>query len=170
MVKSACATIFFGIAGCGKSFLGQLFAAKFGVFHYELDQHLTPTMQLAIKERREFTDEMRDEYFLHLIPHIKRILDVHGECLFTQAVYKERHRRLLVKHIPELDPVWITAPQELIVERLMARQEGISCEYASKISHNFEPPMAGKTLANDTDDPELLCRRFAELFPGLKLM
>lgn len=55
MVKSACATIFFGIAGCGKSFLGQLFASKFGVFHYELDQHLTPTMpnreKIKVKEK-----------------------------------------------------------------------------------------------------------------------
>ena len=166
MVGARLATILFGTAGSGKSFLGELIESRLGMLHYELDQHLTPAMQSAISNGREFTDEMRDEYFVYLVPYIKDILKAHPRCVFTQAVYKERHRRYLVEQIPELEPVWITAPLELIAERLMAREEGISSDYARKIQANFEPPMGGKTLVNDSSDTELLCQRFVELFPN----
>ena len=162
--RSSLLILLFGTSGSGKTFLGDLFSKTFGLYHYELDLDLTPAMRNAIADDREFTEVMRDEYFSHLIPRITDLQSKHNRCILTQAVYKERHRQFLKTHIPDLELVWITAPQDLIVARLQERDGGISGEYALKIQHNFEPPVRGKKLLNDTADSKLLIDRFSSLF------
>lgn len=156
--------LLFGTSGSGKSFLGDLFSRTLNLYHYELDLDLTPAMRKAIADGREFTDAMRDDYFFQLIPRILDLKRDHSRCVLTQAVYKERHRRFLKAHIPDLELVWVTAPRDLIVERLQGRDDGISREYALKIQHNFEPPIRGKKFFNDTTEHEVLIERFSSLF------
>lgn len=156
--------LFFGIAGAGKSFAGRALAEGLGYHHYELDQDLTPAMRVAIAENRPFTEEMRDEFFEVVVQRIRDVLREHPRTVFTQGVYKERHRKFLRERVPGLESIWVTAPSPSILSRLLRRGDSVSAEYAALIERNFEPPQDGLILPNDDCSPADCCARFLALF------
>ncbi len=160
------AILLFGVAGVGKSYLGALLAEKLRVFHYELDNDLTEEMKLAIQEGREFTDPMRDRFFSVVGARMRQVLAEHPNTIFTQGVYKERHREYLRHLIPGLECIWVDAPENVIIDRLKLRGTAVSGEYARLIHRNFESPVQGRVFINDLTGPEELVARFRGLFLG----
>ena len=156
--------LLFGMSGAGKTYLGELISSRLGYFHYELDRDLTPAMRAAIAAKRSFTEQERDEYFEQVVVRMQEILTQHPKTVFTQGVYKERHREALRRRIPGLETVWVQAPQSVIQNRLQRREGGVPPDYAEMITRNFEVPLAGRTLVNDEICSEELLRRFKALF------
>jgi len=157
--------LLFGISGAGKTFVGDLVSKRLGYFQYELDRDLTPAMRAAIAAQRSFTERERDEYFDLVTIRIHEISARQPKTVFTQGVYKERHRELLRQRVPGLETVWIKAPLDVVQDRLRAREGGVSPDYADIIARNFEAPRAGLVLLNDQVPAEELWHRFVELFP-----
>lgn len=155
---------FFGLAGAGKTFCGNLISAHLGYHCYDLDADCTPVMRAAIAEGQPFTDAMRDEFFTIVSDRIRKLKESHPKVLVMQAAYKERHRAFVASEHPGLALVWVDAPDELITRRLKARGDTVSAEYATKIRANFQPPSEGPRLVNDVADPEQVLARFIELF------
>lgn len=157
---------FFGLSGAGKSYCGELLARRLGYECYELDQHLTLEMQAAIREKRSFTDEMRDEYFAILKDVIVKRVESGARIIFLQAAYKERHRTFLKTAVPTLEFVCVSAPAAVIEQRLVARGDWVGPEYAATIAKNFEPALDARELVNDGAPDDELVARFVGLFRG----
>ena len=155
---------FFGLAGAGKTFCGNLISERLGYHCYDLDADCTYEMRQAIAEGNPFTDVMRDEFFWIVSHRIGELKKKHPKVLVMQAAYKERHRAFVAFEHPSLALVWVDAPDELIMRRLQARGDTVSAEYATKIRANFQPPDAGPRLINDVADPEQVLQRFVDLF------
>lgn len=158
------AILLFGVAGVGKTYLGATLSAPLSYYHYELDRDLTPAMLLALREGREFTEEIRDEFFQHAVNRIHDILSQYPRVIFTQGAYKERHRAFLRQHVPGLECVWVTAPEAIVQERLRGRGGAVTGDYAKLIHHNFEKPPSGRVFLNDTSVQEELIERLVGLF------
>jgi gluconate kinase len=123
-------------------------------------------MREAIAEGRPFTEQMRDEFFEIVTQRIGELKEKYPKLLVMQAAYKERHRALVVSRHPGLHMVWVDAPDELISQRLQARGDAVSAQYASRIRANFEAPASGLRLLNDVADPDEILARFQGLFPS----
>lgn len=155
---------FFGLAGAGKTYCGNLLSSRLGYHCYDLDSDCTQEMRDAISEGRPFTERMRDDFFVIVTRRIGELKAKHPKLLLMQAAYKERHRALVVSDHPGLRMVWVDAPDELIAQRLQARGDTVSAQYASRIRANFEAPATGLRLLNDVADPNELLSRFKGLF------
>lgn len=155
---------FFGLAGAGKTYCGNLVSSQLGYHCYDLDVDCTPAMREAIAEGRPFTEEMRDEFFAIVTDRIGELKVKHPKLLVMQAAYKARHRAMVISYHPGLQMVWVDAPDELISRRLQARGDAVSAQYASRIRANFEAPASGLRLLNDVADPNQILARFTELF------
>ena len=107
---------------------------------------------------------MRDEFFTIVSNRIRELKENYPKVLVMQAAYKERHRAFVASQHSGLALVWVDAPDELITQRLQARGDTVSAEYATKIRANFQPPSFGPRLVNDVADPEQVLARFVELF------
>lgn len=155
----------FGFAGAGKNFCAEVLARRFRYEIYDLDHHITPAMRTAIADGQSFTDEMRDEFFAVVRSEIAELLQRYPRLILHQGAYKERHRIAIRSAYPPIEFVWVTAPQEMIVQRLMQRGTPVSAEYAAAIAKNFEPPEPlAKVLVNDTSCEQELAMRFVSLF------
>ncbi len=156
----------FGLSGVGKSYVGRVLADRFGYVAYDLDSDLTPPMREAIAAHLPFTENMRDDFFDVVARRIKELAAVHPRLVLMQGAYKERHRVRVCQAHPAIRFVWIDAPKELLLQRLTARADAVSADYASKIMSNFEPPReeASLRLMNDTSSHDELARRFEALF------
>lgn len=157
----------FGLAGAGKSYCGELLAARLGYECCNLDDHLTPAMQHAIADKRSFTEEMRDEFFEVVRDVISQRFNAGKPTIFIQAAYKERHRQMLKGAHPTLEFVCVTAPDDVIEQRLNTRGDWVGPGYAATIARNFEPSAAWRVLLNDGASDDALVERFVGLFGGV---
>jgi len=145
--------LFFGLAGCGKSHVGELVARLSGRQFYDADVDVTPAMAAALAAAEPFTDAMRDEFFGLMANRILALQQRHGELVVTQAVYRQKHRDDLLNRIPGLELVYVDADEALVNQRIQARSEGINRASAAALRNDFEPPTAEtKQLHNDCDD------------------
>jgi gluconokinase len=155
---------FFGLAGAGKTYCGNLVSSDLGYHCYDLDTDCTPEMRAAIASGTPFTEQMRDDFFAIVTQRIRELKEKYPKLLVMQAAYKERHRAMVVSHHPGLQMVWVDAPDELITHRLQARGDAVSAQYASRIRANFEAPASGLRLLNDVADSREIRARFTGLF------
>lgn len=157
--------LFFGLAGSGKSHVGEVIGRTLGWPLYHADDDITPAMRHALAEAKPFTDAMRDEYFEQLVQRITRFREPARPLLVTQGVYKQRHRDWLSEQLPSLIPVWVFAPPELIQQRLSERRDGVQLTSAAALVQDFEAPSVTTVrINNDGDDAHILaqfdvCRR-----------
>ncbi len=152
------ATLFlFGLCGSGKSFIGDLIGRHAGWSVYHADDDITAEMRLALKEKRPFSDKMRDRYFSIVAKKILLLQQSHEHLVITQATYKQRHRDYLTEKIPGMEMIYISAPQHIISQRLKSRNNGIEPVHAEILAHDFEPPAdTTKKIINDGDSMKII--------------
>lgn len=157
-LSKAPSTLFlFGLAGSGKSFVGDLIAEHTGRFIYHADSDLTDTMKRALALQRPFTETMRDEFFATIVEKIRQMRCEHQQLVVTQAVYKRRHRALLNSAIPDMEFIMVDAQDGLIAKRLKQRTDGISQYSAAALRSDFEPPdVSTKILQNNRDRQHII--------------
>ena len=148
---------FYGLAGTGKTHVGQLASRLSGRFFYDADTDISDAMKQALAQQRPFTDAMRDEFFPRVVQRIRSLQQQHGALVVTQGVYKQRHRDYLRHAIADMDMVCVSCSDTVLHQRLAARAQGISPASASALLADFEPPEPGmRVLHNDSDDAALL--------------
>jgi gluconate kinase len=157
----------FGKSGAGKSYVGNIIAQKLGWHVYDADDDITVEMQMALKEKRPFTNEMRDQYFPIVVENILSRLKLHEHLIVTQGVYKQRHRLYLKSRIPNLELVFVDASEHSIGGRLVSREKGIDNESANALANDFEFPKKGtKVITNNGGTKEIL-EQLIQLFPDI---
>lgn len=157
-LASAPAVLFlFGLAGAGKSYVGDLIGELAGWHVYHADDDLTEEMILALKEQRPFTEQMRDDYFPIVVEKVLALRRKHPRIVITQGVYKQRHRDYLTANIPDLEMICVDASDASILLRLNARGKGISNESAKALRLDFERPAEGcKVITNSTGAADII--------------
>lgn len=155
--KNAPVWFLFGLAGAGKSYVGDVISQANGWPVYHADVDITAEMKLALAEARPFTDTMRDAYFSQLLTHIKNRQQPGQPLIVTQGAYKQKHRDFLRLHLPLITFIWVDAPIDLIIARLEQRGQGIRAASAAALFKDFEPPQDGSfCLINDGDKSRIL--------------
>tara|TARA_R100000322_G_scaffold142712_1_gene98535 strand:- start:4148 stop:4708 length:561 start_codon:yes stop_codon:yes gene_type:complete len=148
---------FFGLSGSGKSYVGDIIGRYGGWEVYHADDDITPEMRSALSRAEPFTHKMRAAYISALIDKIRERRLSAPRLVVTQGVYKQRHRDHLLASAPDMELIWVTAPDTLINERIARRSSGIAIESAAALKADFEVPPPGiKTIRNDADDLNII--------------
>jgi gluconate kinase len=152
-LRAAPPTLFlFGLAGSGKSYVGNLIAERAGWQVYHADDDLTDEMKLALAEHRPFTGPMRDRFFALIVDKIRQLQQRHARLVVTQAVYKQQHRDYLLAHIPDMELVCVGADDATIIQRINRRSDGITVASAAALRADFEEPASGcRIIVNNSD-------------------
>lgn len=145
---------FFGVSGAGKSYVGDVIGEQSDWYVYHADDDITPEMKTALANRKPFTDAMRDTFFALITERIKTLRKEHPKLIITQGAYKQKHRTALSNAIPDMEMVWVDAPQELVISRLGHRKDGISPESAAALVKDFEPPKESCKVIHNTGDAD----------------
>ena len=157
-LPNAPATLFlFGLAGGGKSYVGNLIGRLAGWQVYDADDDLTEEMKLALAEHRPFTAPMRDRFFAIVVAKILQLQQKHAKLIVTQAAYKQRHRDYLLARIPNMELVCVTADDAVIIQRINKRSDGITIESAAALRADFEVPLPDcKIIVNDNGAADII--------------
>lgn len=148
--------ILFGKAGAGKNYVAKIIAKECKFYFYDGDMDLTEDMITAIKNREDFTDKMRDTYFERVKNRIAELLNNHNNIVFTQGLFKNKHRIELLREFPFADFILIESTEELLSKRIEKRNDYITTEYANKINRYFEQPnFIYKKITNNLGEDEL---------------
>jgi len=152
LTKAPATLFFFGLAGSGKSFVGDLIGELANWHVYHADDDLTDEMRLALDEQRAFTNPMRGRYFSLIAAKILTLQKKHQRLVVTQGVYKQQHRDDLITQIPNMEMICVNAPEALIIKRLNNRHQGIKIQSATALRTDFDwPPQGIKIIINDND-------------------
>lgn len=147
--------ILFGYPGTGKTYVGKIFEKYFEYYFYEGDLDLTPKMHQYVKEKKVFTDEMRDEFFEILIDKIEDLSVKHEKLVVAQTFIKEKYRLKLLAKIPKTKFILIETNEPIREKRLGLRKEyPLNLEYAQKMVVNFEMPKIKHLIINNDHSGE----------------
>lgn len=159
----------FGLLGAGKNFVGKIFAEEFSFTFYDADQDLTPAMKDAIANHRQFTEEMRDEYFEIVIRRIAPLKQEHQKLVVAQALFKNRNRGQIMLHFPEIKFVWVQADELLLVKRLGERQgHRADTRYGEIVNQLFEIPNIPHEILINNEGKEEVIQQIARLLEKQK--
>ncbi len=154
--------IFFGKAGAGKNYAARIFALAFNWHFYDADSDLTPEMLDAIRQRREFSDAMRDRYFAVVRARARELLEQHGKVALAQALFKNRNRQDFLDQFPCARFIWVDADRALLESRVLRRDNAVTLEYARKINAYFEmPDFDCYRVINNRGEQEILAQALA---------
>jgi len=149
--------ILFGKAGSGKTFAGHLLAEFFDFYFWDSEAHFPDEIRDQIKEKKLFTQSMRDQITQQTIDAISK-LHPHHPCLaIGNALLKEKNRLQLLTVFPDAIFIYIKADAQTIATRLKKRSQGIEPSYAININALFEEPQLSHfVIYNDSDKAEII--------------
>lgn len=143
----------FGVSGAGKSYVGDIIGEfNKNCYVYHADDDITEEMKTALKNKKPFTDKIRNRFFDLIIAKIKILIHQYEQVVITQGAYKQKHRDLLLKEIPGMELIWVDASQDIIHKRLLHRQNGISIASADALVKDFEAPKELIKSVSNTKD------------------
>jgi gluconokinase len=149
--------ILFGLSGSGKNFVGDIFQKQFGFYHWDADLMLTADMLTCIKEKKHFTQQMRDNFTTLIIDKISELCPAYPDLVISQALYKEKNRRELLEAFPLAQLIHILADADQIIERLTERRGITDAAYAATIQNNFEKPdLPYEIIINNTGEEDVI--------------
>lgn len=158
----------FGQIGAGKSSLGAAAAQAFGLPFHEGDHDLPPSVLAAIRERRRFTDELRDEFAAILADRIEELAGRHERFLIAQGLFYNRQRHALRARHPALQFVWVRTAPSLIENRVQLRQHPLAdASYARLANPHFEVPDFPHLVLDNDGTPEEGVRKLGQLIGKL---
>ncbi len=133
--------VLFGLSGAGKNYVGRILRDDYGFFFHDADADLTPKMQDAINRQAIISESVRDAFFDKVVERIGQLRSRESKLAVSQAIYKEKHRELILKNFPDAQFIWVQAPLDVIAARLGRRIDNpATLAYAEKILAIFEPP------------------------------
>jgi len=132
--------ILFGKPGVGKNFVGDVMAKNFGFYHYDADSDLPKYVVDKIKSGQLATDEDREKFYDIVIDNIKKLKKSFKNIVVSQALIKEKHRKMLLEKLPSIKFLWLQADKDIMAKRLLDREHFVSKNYADELDNLFEQP------------------------------
>jgi gluconokinase len=156
----------FGLAGAGKTHVGQLVSQLSGRFFYDADADISEAMKQALAEQRPFTEAMRDDFFPRVVERIRQLQKTHGALVVTQGVYKQRHRDYLEQALPQMQLLCVQCTAPLLQQRLAHRTHGISPDSAAALLADFETPAPHLPIIHNDTDAAAVIAQLQALYPA----
>jgi gluconokinase len=161
--------ILFGLSGSGKNYVGRMLRDEYGMYFYDADTDLTPEMRDAIRNQQIIPDAVRDTFFQQVVERIGQLRMREANLVVSQAIYKEKHRELILRNFPDAQFIWIKAPLDVIMERLARRTDNPSTlTYAEKILSIFEQPRIRHFVLDNADGTDEVKRQIEQILATLK--
>jgi carbohydrate kinase (thermoresistant glucokinase family) len=136
-----------GVSGCGKSAVGSELAASLGLPFYDADDfHPTSNIE-KMQSGTPLTDQDRYPWLQRLATEIQAWEKVGGAVLACSAL-KEEYRQILSAKT-QIQWVCLTAPFEVIYQRMKKRNHFMEPELLRSQFDTLEVPNYGIQLANE---------------------
>ena len=117
-----CALIVMGVAGSGKSTIGEALAARLG-WRYEDGDRFHPASNVAkMSAGQPLTDEDRWPWLKAIADEIDRLSTHHERAVVACSALRRVYRDILVHGRPDIAIVYLQGTQALIAERLGRRK------------------------------------------------
>lgn len=143
--------ILFGFPGVGKNYIGKILEKNFYFYHYDADKDLTPEIIKTVESNRLVTDRMRDKYYTRVMSKIKVLGEKYRKIVVTDAIPKEKYRKLYLKNFPEAKLVYVKSNMKIIKGRVKSRKHLINDKYLEKILTYFEVPKTNYYILKNND-------------------
>jgi gluconokinase len=151
------AVVVMGVAGSGKSTVGQALADRLGATFVEGDDYHSPEALAAMSAGRALTDEDRAPWLARL--HREVVAHAAGGVVLACSALTERARTQLTDGITDVHIVWLTGEPELIETRLTGRiGQPVGAALLPSQLATLEPPHGALAL-DVADPPDLLVER-----------
>jgi gluconokinase len=146
--------VIMGVAGSGKSTIGELLAQRLGCPFLDADT-LHPASNIAKMSRGEPLDDADRWHWLDCIgEQMARAAAQSEDRVVACSALADRYRERIRSHVTGLDWVFLHGSRELIAERLAHRQGHFM--QASLLDSQFavlEPPRSGEAFVVDITRP-----------------
>ncbi|RNF36109.1 gluconokinase [Paracoccus methylarcula] len=128
-----------GPSGVGKSTFAQALSKELGACFIEGDDYHTPENRAAMSAGRPLTDEMRMPWLSALAEAVRQSR-VTQDTVFTCSALKRSYRDLLREGIGGMRLLCLSAPRDLIRQRMIARQHFMPAELLDSQIEALETP------------------------------
>lgn len=148
-----------GVAGSGKSTLGQRAAAQLHWPYFEADDFHSPANRNKMERGIPLTDEDRAPW-LDAIRSAMNAVRARGErAVFTCSALKQSYRDHLIGNANDVTVVFLTADFETILQRVSRRQgHFMKAEMVRSQFEALEPPRDALTL-DVREPPDVLLQK-----------
>jgi gluconokinase len=103
---------------------------------------------------------VRDAFFEKVVDRIRQLREHESKLVVSQAIYKEKHRELILRSFPDAQFIWVQAPLNVIADRLGRRTDNpATLAYAEKILALFEPPQIRHFVLDNADGKDVVMRQ-----------
>jgi gluconokinase len=149
-----------GVAGVGKTTIGEALAQALGARFIDADDYHPPENVAKMKAGVPLQDADRWPW----LKRLNEILKTHPRAVLACSALKESYRRRLAEGIPEFKVVYLHGTAELIRERMKTRQHRYmpAALLDSQLADLEAPPDA--LVVDDDADPDAV---IAEILAAL---
>jgi gluconate kinase len=154
--------VLFGLPGAGKTFTGKILQKDFGFFLYNGDLDMADAYKKAVREER-MTDELRQEFFDHLIESIGKL--EYEKIVVTQTFIKEKFRKQFLNAYPYAKFILIETHVDIREKRIMnGGRFKLSLEKWRRMSKLFDPPgITHEVVCNNEEGEEAIKKQLGKL-------
>jgi gluconokinase len=122
VADNLCAIVVMGVAGSGKTTVGEKLAERLGWPYEEGDRFHPSAIVEKMSAGHPLTDEDRWPWLQAIADEIDRVCSRRGHVVVACSALKRAYRDVLVHGRDDVRIVYLDGPQELIAERLKARK------------------------------------------------
>ncbi len=119
--NGATIVVVMGVSGAGKTTVGRLLAGQLGWDFVEGDDYHPPANVAKMRRGEPLSDADRAPWLRALRRRIDELVATGRAAVVACSALKESYRDVLAAGRPELAFVWLTAPRQLIRDRLRQR-------------------------------------------------
>jgi gluconokinase len=120
--KTACAIVVMGVAGSGKTTIGEKLAEQLGWAYEDGDRFHPKANVEKMSAGHPLTDEDRWPWLQAIADEIDRVCSRAGHVVISCSALKRRYRDVLVHGRGDVRIVYLDGTQDLIARRLAARK------------------------------------------------
>lgn len=156
--------ILFGPPGCGKNYVGDIMAERYGFLFYDADVDHTDEQNQAKQEGRPFTEEMRVGFFEKVHTKIEDFLHSNNRLVVANAFINDRFRGEFLAKFPLANFILLEVSHEERKRRILAREShGVPPELAIIMGDRFEPVTIPHKILNNEGGLEKLIPQLDDL-------
>lgn len=156
------AIVLMGVAGCGKTTVGERLAARLGWTFLDADDYHPPANVEKMRSGHPLTDEDRWPW----LDRLNQLLRDGGSTVLACSALKQKYRDRIAAGVADIRWVHLAGSFGLIESRLAARKgHYMPAALLASQFETLEPPGAALSL-DVTDPPDVLVERILETVTG----
>lgn len=152
--------ILFGLAGAGKSYIGNTMQKVLKIPFYDGDVDVPLRMKAALANKQKITTTMRDEFFEILFKNVEKELQKQPTLIVSQTFLKDKYRKQAMERFSNVVFVLVQAFPKVREQRLARRATliPVSGHYAKNMDRRFQQPTVPYLLItnNKEGDSEII--------------